>query len=78
MLKLQQAVRPGEVNRTCQSFVSFVKTSSVRMYRVTFSVLIGSVILGRSQLLGYTFGWTGITDKKVKEDRESKRALQAI
>jgi len=55
-----------------------VKTSSVRMYRVTFSVLIGSVILGRSQLLGYTFGWTGITDKKVKEDRESKRALQAI
>jgi len=48
------------------------------MYRVTFSILIGSVILGRSQLLGYTFGWAGITDKKVKEDRESKRALQAI
>ena len=28
MLKLQQAVRPGEVNTACQSFLSFVKTSS--------------------------------------------------
>ena len=39
----------GAVNRTCQLFLSFVKPSSVRMCRVTVSVLRGSVILGRSQ-----------------------------
>jgi len=75
VLKLQQEVRPAEVNRTCQSFLSFVKTSSVRMCRVTVNVLRGSVILGRSQLLGQTVGWRGITDRKVMEGRESKRAL---
>ena len=78
MLKLQQTVRPAEVNRTCQSFLSFVTTSSVRMCRVTVSVLSGSVIVGRSQLLGQTIGWKGIADRKVMEGRESKRALQAI
>jgi len=78
MLKLQQAVRPAEVNRICQLLLSFVKTSIVRMCRVTVSVLRGSVILGRSQLLGQTVGWKGIIDKKVMEDRESKRALKII
>ena len=48
------------------------------MCRVTVSVLSGSVIVGRSQLSGQTVGWNGITDEKVMEDRESKRALQAI
>jgi len=78
VLKLQQAARRGEVNTTCQSFLSFVKTAAVRMCRVTVSVLSGSVILGRSQLLGYTVRWKGITDKKVMEGRERKRTLQAI
>jgi hypothetical protein len=45
---------------------------------VPVRVLSGSVILGRSQLLGYSVGWKGITDKKVMAGRESKRALQAI
>jgi len=49
-----------------------------QLCRVTVSVLSESVILGRSLLLGYTFGWKGISDKKVMEGRESKRALQAI
>ena len=53
-------------------------TSSVRMCRVTVSVLSGSVIVGKSQLLGQTVGWKGIADRKVMEGRESKRALQAI
>jgi hypothetical protein len=48
------------------------------MCRVTVSVVSGSVIVGRSQLLGQTVGWKGITDKKVMEGRESKRALQVI
>jgi len=48
------------------------------MCRVTISILSGSVILGRSQLLGYTVWWKGISDKKVMEGRESKRALQPI
>jgi hypothetical protein len=48
------------------------------MCRVTVSVLSGSVIFARSQLLGYTVGWKGITDRKVMEGRESKRALQVI
>jgi hypothetical protein len=48
------------------------------MYRVTISVLSGSVIILRLQLLGYTVGWQGITDKNVMKGRESKRALQAI
>jgi hypothetical protein len=48
------------------------------MRRVTLSVLSGSVILRRSQLLGYTVWWKGITDKKVMEGSESKRALHAI
>jgi hypothetical protein len=48
------------------------------MCRVTVSVLSWNVILRRSQLLGYTVWWKGITDKKVMEGRESKRALQAI
>jgi hypothetical protein len=30
---------------------------------------------GISQLLGQTFGWKWITDKKVIEGRESKRAF---
>ena len=46
------------------------------MCRVKVSVLSGSVILLRSQLLGYTVGWKRITDKKVMEGSESKRALQ--
>jgi hypothetical protein len=75
VLKLKQAVRPGEVNRTCQSFLSFVKTSSVSICRVTVSVLSGSVILGRSELLGETVGWKGITDRRVMEGRERERAL---
>ena len=78
MLKLQQTVRPAAVNRTCQLLLSFVETSSVRMCSVTVSVLSGSVIVGRSQLLGQTVGWKEITDKKVMEGRESKRALQVI
>jgi hypothetical protein len=41
------------------------------MCRVTVSVLRGSVILGRSQLLGQTVGLKWITDKKVMEGRES-------
>jgi hypothetical protein len=45
---------------------------------VTVSVLSGSIILGRLQVLAWTVGWKGITDKKVMEGRESKRALQAI
>ena len=40
---------------------------------VTVSVLRGSVILGRTQLLGQTVGWKGITDK---EGREMKRAFK--
>jgi hypothetical protein len=48
------------------------------MCRVTVSVLRGRVFLWRSQLLYLTFGWKGITDKKVMEGRESKRALQVI
>jgi hypothetical protein len=48
------------------------------MCRVTVSVLSGSLILGSSQLLDYSVGWKGITDKKVMEGRVSKRALQAI
>jgi hypothetical protein len=44
------------------------------MCRVTVSVLRGSVILGRSHFC-QTVGWKGITDKKVMEGRESKRAL---
>ena len=48
------------------------------MCRVTVSVVSGSVIVGRSQLLGQTVGWKGITDKKVMEGRESKRALLVI
>jgi hypothetical protein len=48
------------------------------MYRVTVSILHGSVILGRWQLLAQTVWWNGITDKNVMEDRGSKRALQAI
>jgi len=78
VLKLQQAVRPGEVNRTCHSFLSFVKTSIVRMCRVTFSVLSGSVIFYRSQLLCQTVGWKEVTDRNVMEGRESKTALPVI
>ena len=78
MLKLQQTVRPSEVNRRYQFFLSFVKISSVRMCRATVSVLSGCVIFGISHLLCQTTGWKGITDKKVMEGRESKRALQAI
>jgi hypothetical protein len=78
VLKLQQAVRPGEVNRTCQSFLSFVKTSSVIMCRVTVSVLRGSVNVGRSSLLCQTVGCKWITGKIETEDRENKRALQVI
>jgi len=78
VLNLQQAVRPAEVNRTCQSFLSFVKTSSVRMCRVTVSVRSGSVILWSSQFLGQTVGWKGISEKKVMEVTESKTALQVI
>jgi hypothetical protein len=48
------------------------------MCRVTVNVQSGGVIFWRSQLLGYTVGWKGITDKKVMEGSESKRALQAI
>ena len=48
------------------------------MCRVTVSVLRGSVILGRSQLLGQNVGWRGITDRKVMEGRERKRALQVM
>jgi hypothetical protein len=48
------------------------------MCRVAVCVLSGSVVLGRSQLLGQTGGWKGITDKKVMEGRERKRALQVI
>jgi hypothetical protein len=75
VLKLQQAVIPGEVNRICQSFLSFVKTSSVRMCRVMVSVLSESVILGRSQLLGESIGWKGITGRRVMEGRERERAF---
>ena len=78
MLNLQQAVRPAEVNRTCQSFLSFVKTSSVRIGSVTVSVIRGSVILGRWQFVVQTVWWKVITDKNVMEGRESKRALQII
>jgi hypothetical protein len=45
---------------------------------VTVSVLRGSLVLGRSQFFGQTVEWKGITDKKVMEGRESKRALQDI
>ena len=48
------------------------------MCRVTVSVLSGSFILSRLQLLSYTVWWKGITDKNVMDGRESKRALQAI
>jgi len=75
VLKLQQALRPAEVNRTCQSFLSFVKTSSVNICRVTVSVLRGSVILCRSQLLGQTVGWKGITDRKVMEGRRKQEGF---
>jgi hypothetical protein len=63
---------------TSQSFLSFVKTNGVGMCRVTVSVLSGGVILWRWELLGETVGWKGITDRKLMEGRESKRALQAI
>jgi hypothetical protein len=43
--------------------------------RVTVSVLRGSVILGRSELLGETVGWQGITDRRVMEGRGRERAL---
>jgi hypothetical protein len=52
--------RTGEVSITCQSFLSFVKPSNVRMCGVTVSVLSSSVILGRSQLLGQTTGCKGL------------------
>jgi len=55
-----------------------VKTSSVRMCRVTVSVLRGNVILGRSQLLCQTVGWKGITVRKVMEGIERMRALRVI
>jgi len=55
-----------------------VKTNSVRVFRVTVSVLNWSIILGKSLLLGQTVGWKGITDRKVMDGKESKRALQAI
>jgi hypothetical protein len=45
------------------------------MCRVTVSVLRGSLILGRSELLVETVGWKGITDRRVMESRESERAL---
>jgi hypothetical protein len=48
------------------------------MCRVTVSVLSGSVILWRWELLGETVGWKAITDRTVMEGRESKRALRAI
>ena len=67
-----------EVNRKFRFFLSFVKTSSVRMCRVTVSVLRGSVISWLSQLLGQTVGWKVITDRKVMEGRERKRTLQVI
>jgi len=54
------------------------KPAAVRVCRVTVSVLSGGVIFGKSQLLCYTVGWKGISDMKVMEGRESKRALQAI
>jgi len=73
VLKPQQKVRSFEVNRKYQSFLLFVNTSSVRMCRVTVSVLSGSVIFGRWQLLVQTVGWRGITDK---EGRERKRAFK--
>jgi len=60
VMKLQQTVTPFEVNRTCLSFLAFVKTSSYRMCRVTVSVLMLILILGRSLLLGQTVGWKGI------------------
>jgi hypothetical protein len=46
--------------------------------KLAVSVLSGSVILWRWELLGETVGWKWITDRKVMEGRESKRALQAI
>jgi hypothetical protein len=42
------------------------------MFRLTVSVLMWSVILWRSQ----NVGWKGITDKKVMQGGESKRALE--
>ena len=78
MLKLKQAVKPGEVNRIYELFLSFVKTSNVRMCRVTVSVLSGGLILRRSQVLVQTFWLKGVTDKWVMEGREIKRALQAM
>jgi hypothetical protein len=45
------------------------------MCRVTVSVLSGSIIFGRSQLLCETVGWKGITDRRVMEGRGRKRAL---
>jgi hypothetical protein len=47
------------------------------MSRVTVSVLRGSLSLGRLQL-GQAVGWKGITEKKVMEGRERKRALQVV
>ena len=38
----------------------------------------GWVILWRSQLFGETVGWNGITDCRVMEGREIKRASQVI
>jgi hypothetical protein len=66
---------PIEVSVNCQSFLSFVKTNNVRMCRVTVSVPRGCMILVRSQLLGQTAGWRGITDRMVMEGRERKRGI---
>jgi len=71
------SVRPGEVNIRCHFFLSFVKTSSIRICRATVSVLCGCLILGISQLLCQTTGWKGITDMNEMKGGESKSALQA-
>ena len=42
------------------------------MCRVTVSVLRWSVILGRSQMLGQTVGWKGITDRMVIEAEKAR------
>ena len=77
-LKVLASVVRSKRFRTYQFFLSFVKTSSVKICRVMVSVRSGSIFLWRSQLLGQTAGWKGITDKKVMEARESKRALKVI
>jgi hypothetical protein len=48
------------------------------MCGVTVNVLRGSVILGDGICWNQTVWWTGITDKKVMEGRERKRASQVI